>query len=334
MYKSRRVLYGKLEQLRGLKLLVYATGDRPGMETQIHSEVCDFFVNHLDAIGSTEKIGLYLYTMGGNTLAGWSIVNLIRQFCEDFEVIVPSKAHSTGTLMCLGASRIVMTKQATLGPIDPSVNTPLNPKIEGGAPDARMPVSVEAIKGYIELAREEMGIAEEEGMSQVLLKLSDMVHPLVLGQVYRTRSQIQMLARSLIANQIVDKVKSDEIISFLCSESGSHDYTINRREARDRLGLTLETPDDELYQVIKEIYDDIHEELELSNRFDPNTLLGPGTKHSYKVRRCLLESIAAGSHFYASEGTLTRQNIQTPQGITGTAIQDQRTFEGWRHYNG
>ncbi len=41
------------------------------------------------------------------------------------------------------------------------------------------------------------------------------------------------------------------IVQFLVSESGSHDYTINRREARDQLGLKIEKPDDTLYSKIK-----------------------------------------------------------------------------------
>ena len=56
-----------------------------------------------------------------------TIANMIRLFCDEFEVIVPSKAHSTATLICLGADRVVMTKQATLGPIDPGINDPPNP---------------------------------------------------------------------------------------------------------------------------------------------------------------------------------------------------------------
>ena len=48
-------------------------------------------------------------------------MNLIRNFCKYFEIIVPFNCHSAGTIISLGANRIVMTKQATLGPIDPSV---------------------------------------------------------------------------------------------------------------------------------------------------------------------------------------------------------------------
>jgi hypothetical protein len=44
---------------------------------------------------------------------------------------------------------------------------------------------------------------------------------------------------------------------FLCSESGRHDQTINRREARDELGLRIEEPSQKLCELIKKIYDNI-----------------------------------------------------------------------------
>lgn len=331
MYKERIKLYRKIEKARASKLLVYVTGDRPGLETEIHPEVLDFFVHHLDILGPREKISMLLYTRGGNTLAGWSIVNLLRQFCESLEIIVPSKCHSTGTLMCLGANSIVMTKQATLGPIDPSINSALNPGIEGAPPQVRYPVSVEAIKGFIALAKEELQIKDDGNLTQVLVRLSEKVHPLVLGQVYRTRSQIQMLAERLIRHQLQDAEKIQSVISFLCSESGSHDYTIHRREARDRLGLMVEKPGDALYKIIKQVYDDFHSELDLTKRFDPNLLLGPNAQVQYVLPRALIESVAGGSHQFVSEGTLVRHPVPGPAGLQQLAIEDQRTFEGWRH---
>ena len=176
MFQDRNSIYEKIEKKRDSKIIVYITGDRPGLETQIHTEVLDYFVNHLDKIGVVKKISLYLYTRGGNTLAAWSIVNLLRQFCDDLEILIPSKCHSSGTIMSLGANRIIMTKQATLGPIDPSITTPLNPHIDGAPPDAKVPVSVEAIKGYIELAKEELQIKDDSNLTQIFLKLSEKVH--------------------------------------------------------------------------------------------------------------------------------------------------------------
>lgn len=331
MYPDRRPRYADWEATRGTRLVIYVTGDRPNLETQIHPEVVDHFVKHLDLMGDVPRISLLLYTRGGNTLAAWSIANLIRQFSDEFEVIVPLKAHSAGTLISLGADSILMTKQATLGPIDPSVSGPLNPQIQGAPPHARAPVSVEAIRGFMDFAREEGGLRSGDELREVLLKLCDHVHPLVLGEVYRSRSQIRMLAKRLLARQIADESKVERILQFLCSESGSHDYTINRREARDELGLKVEKPDAELYVKLKSIYEDIALDLELGIPYSPEIILGANNAAQYSFRRALIESVQGGSDAYVSEGQLLRQQVPVGPGAMGFAIEDRRSFEGWRH---
>jgi hypothetical protein len=331
MYSDRKALYSALAAARRSKLIAFITGDRPGMETQISAEAYDKFVDQLDRIGVVPKISLYLYTRGGDTLAAWSLVNLIRQFCDDFEVIVPSKAHSAGTLICLGANRIMMTKQATLGPIDPSINNPLNPQIPGAAPDARVPVSVEMINGFFELTGNQLKINNQKDLAALLVKLMEAVHPLVLGHAYRAKTQIQMLARKLVTRQVKAKGSVEKIISFLCSESGSHDYTIHRREARDSLGLKIEKPDDALYALIKTVYDDVVAELNLSTRFDLNTVMAGQQQAGYSCKRVLIETADGGSHSFISEGSLQQRQIQIQPGVQHTAIQDSRSFEGWRY---
>lgn len=328
MYAKRQKLLEKLENSRDSKALLYVTGDRPGWETQISSDAFDCFVDHLDEIGVVKRISLLLYTRGGDTLAGWSLINLIKQFCEELEVIIPHKCHSCGTLIALGANKIVMTKQATLGPIDPSVNTPLNPGVAGAPPDARVPVSVEGIQGFINLARDELEIGNEGRLTDVLIELSRQVHPLVLGQVIRAKSQIQMLARRLLAGQVTDDKQVNELINFLTSESGSHDYTINRREAR-QLGLQIESPDDGLYDLIKDIYDDFKAELELTFPFDLEAHLGANQTEDYELKRVLVESVGGGSFSFQSEGTLARVQLPTPDGPQ-QGVNDTRKFEGWR----
>ncbi|MFS2091732.1 hypothetical protein ACCC96_01845 [Pseudomonas sp. Pseusp11] len=344
MFEQRKALYADLENRRSSKVITYITGDRPGLETQIHEEVFDYFASHLDAIGVTEKISLILYTRGGNTLAAWSLVNLIRQFCNELELIVPSKCHSSGTIMSLGADRIIMTKQATLGPIDPSLNTPLNPAIDGAPPQVRYPVSVEAVKGYMEFIASS-GVKNESEVAKLLLDLSQKVHPLVLGQMHRSRSQIQMLAKRLLQYQVKDETAVERIISFLCSDSGSHDYTINRREAAD-LGLIIEKPNDDLYLLINSIYKDFKDEMQLGQAFDPEQALGQNAIADYEFRRAIVESSAHGCYYFSTCGNLNRvqqqaqllqgfpPGVQLPPGfqmpVGGNVINDNRTFEGWR----
>lgn len=328
MYTDRRSLYDQVGKLRQSVVILYATGDRQGWETQLSADVIDHLVDHLDAIGDVQKISLLLYTCGGQTLAAWSMLNLLRQFCKDLEVIVPRKALSAGTLMCLGANRIVMTKQATLGPIDPSVNNALNPQIPGAGPNARAPVSVEEVRGYLDMAREELATSSADSLAPIFLNLAQQVHPLVLGSTYRAREQIKFLAKQLLENQITDAEKQKNVISFLCSQSGSHDYTISRREAAS-LGLCIEKPSMELYQLVKQIYDDMSVELALTVPFDPAALFIGTNAGQYKFTRCMLESATGGCHAFQSEGAFSRQQIPTAMGLQ-TGLQDNRTFEGWR----
>lgn len=330
MFKNRLELYKQLEGKRNSKLLVYITSDRRGLETKIASDMLSNFVNHLDLIQKTDKISLYLYTRGGDTISAWSLVNLIRNFCDKFEVIIPFNCHSAGTLICLGANNIVMTKQATLGPIDPSTNGPLNPQIPGGNPNARVPVNVEFVNGFFELAKSELNIKKSNDLTNILVNFSNKVHPLVLGQVNRARTQIQMLAKKLLVYQNLDHKKERNIIKFLCSESGSHDYTIYRKEAENSLGLRIEKPNNELYSIIKSIYDDIENELQLNDPYDPNVFIGRNKDLQYTFRRALIESIEGESDVFMSQGTLLKRQI--PKGpIQQVIIEDQRTFEGWKH---
>lgn len=337
MRKDRIDLYKQIEKERNSKLLVYITSTRGGLETQIANDILPKFTEHLDKLGDTDKITLYLYTNGGNTLAAWSLVNLIRSFCKNFEVIIPANCFSSGTLICLGSDRIVMTKQATLGPIDPSVNGPFNPNIPGiNDPNAKLPVSVEFVNAYVEMAKETFGIKDSADMSDILLSLSEKIHPMTLGQVYRTRSQIQMLARKLMKWHKLKLEQEDEIIKFLCSESGSHDYSIHRGEAIEHLGLHVEKPTMVLYRIIKAIYDDISLELEFENPYNPHILLNQQNPYHYAFRRGLIESLYNGTDVYVSEGDLSMTTVGGMLGPMGpmpvqNQLQDNRIFEGWKH---
>jgi hypothetical protein len=294
------------------------------METNIASDVLDFLPYHLDKMGNQKKISLFLYSKGGFIAAGWGIVNLLRLFCEELEVIIPAKAHSTATLIALGADNIIMTKQATLGPIDPTTNHPLNPKVPGQKEGASLPTSVEDVAGYFDLAKTELKIKNESELNSIFLKLSEQVHPVALGNIYRARTQIQMLADKVLSFHMKDKEKMKKIISFLCSESGSHDYTINRREAKNDLGLPIETPDDELYALIKEIYIDIRKELELDNIFVPRILLGEENSKPFECTRALIESVNGGSNRFITRGNI-RKVIE--QGQEKVVV--QTNFENW-----
>lgn len=331
MYRDRKIFYEKIERERNSKVIAYVTSDRSNMGAQIAADVPDVLLEHLDAMGKVDKISLILYTLGGNTLAAWNIVNLLREFCNELEIIVPNKCRSAGTLMSLGANTIIMTKQATLGPIDPSITQAMSPMIPNSNPPQKLPVSVESVKGYFQLLKKEFGVTDRKGLSAAYIKLSEYIHPLVLGDVYRTQRQIQMLAEKLLKMGNYSGPTIKNIVSFLCSDSGSHDYTISRTEAKN-LGLHIESPNQELYNELKAWYHDICAELLLKEEYNPVKEIGTNPQKAYAFKRALIESVNYQQDAFISEGTLKRNITVNANGTQQTMISDDRSFEGWRHF--
>ena len=61
-------------------------------------------------------------------------------------------------------------------------------------------------------------------------------------------------------------------------------------------------------------------------------LLAATNPLNYSFRRGLIESIEGGCDVFLSSGVMAKQNIAV-NGIQQVAIQDNRTFEGWKHEN-
>src|SRR6516165_6605599 len=102
----------------------------------------------------------------------------------------------------------------------------------------------------------------------------------MLGEIFRSQAQIRFLADKLIRRQVTDESKIESIIQFLCADSGSHDYTINRREAVE-LGLCVEKPSDKLYATLKCIHASYTEQLKLFQPYSPQVVLGPSPIAAY-----------------------------------------------------
>ena len=140
----------------------------------------------------------------------------------------------------------------------------------------------------------------------------------------------KILAVRLLQNN-ADFGKIDAIVDFLCSESGSHDYTINRREAA-KLGLNVEKCSDELYTVLWQLRYDFSTELLLRTPYDMNALAMSGNMAEYKFTRALIESVEHGAHHFITSGIIeTTEIIQQDQGETPLkhlAIRDQRKYDG------
>ena len=120
----------------------------------------------------------------------WPLVNLIREYCKEFEVLIPEKALSAGTLISLGADKIVMLPYSHLSPIDPAAEfTDVEKK-------QQKRIEIEDIIGYIKFAKEKIGIKSQTTLGEIMKELSKEINPTMLGSSNRIHSLIRSLAKS------------------------------------------------------------------------------------------------------------------------------------------
>jgi ATP-dependent protease ClpP protease subunit len=270
---TRADLIKKIETERNSRVISYATGDRPPFATKIAGDIVPLLGNLLDGIGKVKKISLLLYTSGGDMLAPIRIVKLIRNHCDEFEVLVPYKAHSAGTLICLGADTIVMGKLGELTPVDPTTGHPFNPQNPAN-PQQKLEVSVEDLNSYLLFAKEKAEVKSEQMIDAYKL-LVEKLHPLSIGNAYRAYRMARLLTERLLwlhMDKEKDNEKIKKVVKEITGDITIHAYPIDRDEAAD-LGLKIEKATGEVDKSICEMYENYAEEMKLGQPFHPNELL-------------------------------------------------------------
>lgn len=279
----------KLLELRKTDLfLYYITGDKKPSEifsAQIHPEVLPFFYELLKDNTDKKKISLMLFSNGGVLEAPWPIVNLIREYSKHFEVIIPEKAHSAATLLSLGADKIIMTPLSTLSPIDPTGN--FNIKNE------RKAIQVEDVFGFVEFAKDKVGLVEQSSLSTMLSKLVEEVPPSILGSTNRTQALIRQVAAKMLRLSLskLSDTEINTIVEVLTQRLFSHQHMISRREAKVDIKLPsvqYATLEEEKY--INSIFSTIKKKMQMDDKFDPATLLGQQNQVEIIVDRALVGS--------------------------------------------
>jgi len=307
---ERRDLISRLERVRDSRVVSYFLSDRetfppniPGYSTVLGTEPQLLFIDQLRLIGKRKRIDLFLYTRGGDTNAVWPLVSLLREHCEKLTVIVPSKAHSGGTLICLGADEVLMTQCAELSPIDPTVGNQFNP-VDPRNPQNVLGISVEDVTAYFDLCKgKDVGIKDERNLLEALKELTAKVNPLALGNVQRVYLQIRMLAEKLLSLHLDpkrDAEKIKKIIEALTTKFYSHVHAITRKEAIPLLGDWVRSPTEEEEPLIWELFNSYAETLELRNRFNLPQVMGDEPIHDLQVTGAFIESMEL-AHIYILE---------------------------------
>lgn len=325
--KERNVLMGEIEKLRdGRRLICLLDFDRssqpqtPGLQRQYGSDMKEPLFRVLKEMVDVGKgIDVFSSTRGGDTDAVWPIVSLLREFDEQFEVLVPFRCHSSGTLMALGSAAIHMGPLSELSPIDPTTGNQFNPPDPSSEnPRARLGISVEDVTAYQDFISQQFGGEEvsNEMMLPFVTKLVEEVHPLALGNVHRVYQQIKALGKNLLDLNFEDTGEAqDKIVSDLASRFYSHVHMINRHEAKEILGdQRIKFADTELSAAMDALYVQYKKDYDLWKPYFLADKMGNDQNKEFRFVGGVVES-ATWSYLFdtklnISQGSVIPANVQ------------------------
>ncbi|CAA7601757.1 Serine dehydrogenase proteinase [Acididesulfobacillus acetoxydans] len=242
MDAEERIAYlERLGELRGSKVLVYFSY-RPLDDTILVP-----LYKQLKEIGHTKRIDLLLHSYGGAVDTPFKIVMLIREFCDEFSVIVPFVAKSAASMVVLGADEVVMGPVSELGPIDPLVKHPVYKDLW---------VPVQAVQHCLDyLQRSIVDSPDQDVAISILSPVLNKLDPWLIGDYEKALKASRQYAEALLSRYMLrDNPELVQVVTKVLTEGYfSHGYPIGRQEAK-QLGLKVFEADGELWDVIWELY--------------------------------------------------------------------------------
>lgn len=197
----------------------------------------------LDTIDRKKSILLVLNTPGGDIAAAYFVAKLCREHTEaTFEVAIPRRAKSAGTLICCGADRIHMGSLSELGPIDPQF---------GAIPALALKHSVEHIAELVGTYPQ-----AKEMFSDYLVRSLRIES---LGFFERVAVSAAQYAARLLNSRSNPPSANDaySIANHLVYSYKDHGFVIDSREAIDIFGQSVVVCNSPEYQLSNSIFDNL-----------------------------------------------------------------------------
>ncbi|MBI4321619.1 MAG: hypothetical protein HY675_24250 [Chloroflexi bacterium] len=282
-------------------------------------------------LGKQPALDLFLHSSGGVTDAVWPLISVFREFSQEFSVLIPYRAHSAATLITLGADNILMGEASELSPVDPTTGNQFNPPDEISKGNRRA-ISVEDVTSYFALSRDpgkiRVGRLEGDATSQVVQDgndqqvdidlafriLAENVHPVALGNVNRSHTQIRQLTRRLLEfyGSRYEKAEIDTIVNLLTQERFSHTDILNRQEAKKLLGQDrVSFPSDAEQDLMWALYEEYSNALSLNQPFSLSVEMGNRQQAQITVVGAFIETEQI-SYVYRSVSQVTKRSVLLP----------------------
>jgi hypothetical protein len=249
-HETRKEHFAGLERVLGRPVVSYFTSFR--YPVSIEDSDADLLEGVLQGLDLSRGFALFVSSPGGDSLASERIINICRTYSDtgEYWAIVPGKAKSAATMICLGASRILMDPTAELGPIDPQLTM-----LKDGVPQRFSAVNV--VESYDDLfARAVRETGNLEPYMQQLANYDE-------REIKEFRASIELsediairtLATGMMKGAPEGEIK-ERIGTFLSLErTKTHGRPIYAEEAL-RCGLNVDVVDvrSKLWELVGELY--------------------------------------------------------------------------------
>lgn len=308
--KKRHELIELVGKERNSAVLTYFLSDRQNVVAEIADDAVRPMYDHLRAMGRSKKIDLFLYSRGGGLDVPWRIVTMIREWTDEFAMIIPYRAMSAATLIALGADEVVMGPKGELGPIDPQVTI----QRAGGGTAVQQVLSVEDIMSYIDFLRERVGLTDQDALAGPINTLANNLNPAVIGQLNRIHSHIRVVARKMVSarNDVPEEQRVQLLIETLAEKTYQHGHAIGRAEAKE-IGFNVVKPGRKLDRLIWELQEQYEALCQIRDPVDPRCFVSDDKEeHGEDVVMGCIETLKRADHFTA-RFRVRRERKQAPQ---------------------
>jgi hypothetical protein len=261
--KDRVARYKAIEEYRKRPLIVYATSTRLNVHAMMAGDAVREFIDQIDAIPSKKAVDVLIHSTGGDALAAWKLMSVLRERFDSVAVLVPYMAFSAATVFAMGADEIVMHPHASLGPIDPQITIML--------PDGtRRQFAFEDVGAFLRFLTTEVGITEQTHVSSVVERLFKVVDPVNVGAAKRASELATDVGERLLQMHMKseeDRARARTIAESLNKKFFAHGDAVSRSRARD-LGLKIAANDDKLDALLWNAFAGLEEYMELRVPFN------------------------------------------------------------------
>jgi len=253
-HSLRKKLYEDLEMKLGKPVVAFFTSFV--YPVSIEDSDAIMLEEVLQKLDLSSGLVILINSPGGSALAAERIINIFKNYSgkKEYEIIVPDKAKSAATMICLGASKIIMSPTSELGTVDPQIVE----KEENKPPKWFSVFNI--IKNYERLFREAINLGEKQRIEPYLQQLSfydsrdieELRTALDLSEDITLRALKSGMMKNLSKEQIKERMKL-----FLVpeEEAKTHGRPIFAEDAKEcGLNIKIEDPRSNFWKTVRKLY--------------------------------------------------------------------------------